>query len=157
MLVEHTFVTTYDGPEAMRIARELLVSFGFVPEQESERTLQLRRGIRHPAYAENINQLPQSIVMEFDRGRVTVAAFIQEHRKPTALHNQFVTVIAQVLERLLANREKPMQARQPWDDVQKKINVGIQKVRRWRRWILIILIAVIASLGGMCIWAINTA
>src|SRR5262249_14921959 len=84
MIVEHTFVTTLDAPDALRRASRLLEDHGFKAEEPSAfepsssgpRDLKLQRGQRKPARARSIVQLPQEIRLQWDRGRITVAMSI---------------------------------------------------------------------------------
>ena len=84
MVVEHTFITTIEGHDALRMAWELLVSRGFAPLPpleaaqlpHSPNAVELRRGRENPDRAKSVVELPQFVRVEWDRGRVTVAAAI---------------------------------------------------------------------------------
>ncbi|MBC8105046.1 MAG: hypothetical protein H7Z14_00525 [Anaerolineae bacterium] len=84
MVIEHTFVTTLDAPQAMHAASEMLGRRGFVSETGSGFTvgqaqwdrLDMRRG-KKAARAKSVSELPQRVHVGWDRGRVTVAMAIE--------------------------------------------------------------------------------
>jgi hypothetical protein len=83
MVVEHTFITTLEATDAIDAAGNLLRSRGFtaLPRSASPvpppwNVLEMRRGRGVPDRAKSILELPQFVRMEWDRGRVVVAASI---------------------------------------------------------------------------------
>lgn len=143
MVVEHSFVTTLEGPEALRAASAFLGGRGFVsagtgafPMTDPAWTsLKMTRG-RTTRRARSVAELPQSLRLDFDRGRVTVAlsitpsaawgagSFYSEpkpgHRR-LRLHRELLTAVASSLESLLARGEPEVQAGVAWDAVEAEI------------------------------------
>src|SRR5205814_3803523 len=83
MVVEHTFVTTMQDREALTAATGLLNSRGFVAVGEqafsmdgSWNNVEMRRGRAKPRGAKSILDLPLNVRVEFDRGRIAIAAAI---------------------------------------------------------------------------------
>ena len=152
MVIEHQFVTTMDAPEAMRTASEFLTSRGFAVKGQNAfavgggwTTLEVSRGRKNAARAKSVAELPQRVRLDFDRGRMTVAAAIEYFRhgafgtsarepapdsKKVRDHAALLTAIVQGLELLLANRLPPEQASSEWATVEQRI---IQEGRRRRR------------------------
>ncbi len=106
MIVEHSFVTTLDRDRAFSVADELLGTLRFTPESapastgptvaelraarsditsalrfdggptHRQTTRAWRRGAKRPSGARGQNDLPTRVRMDFDRGRVVVAASV---------------------------------------------------------------------------------
>ena len=85
MVIEHEFVTTLEGSSAMQLCRAFLTAHGFregmdtpaiVADDHGMLTLSLRRGLENAAAAKSVSELPQRIIVQFDRGRITIAASI---------------------------------------------------------------------------------
>lgn len=144
MVIEHTFITTMDAPEAMRAATEMLRSRGFesaagaafpVGSVEWD-SLEMRRGKSNPARAKNVAELPQGVRLHWDRGRVSVAISItasaewglgghatvaSERPAKMRLHQELLTAIAVSLEQRLAQRQEPATAMAEWERVEAMI------------------------------------
>ena len=83
MVVEHTFVTTLEAPEAMRAVGTMLAELGFVAEVQNAfametawNAIELRRGAAKSRRGRGLLQWPQQVRVEWDRGRVEVAVAI---------------------------------------------------------------------------------
>jgi hypothetical protein len=150
MLAEHTFVTTLDADEALGRATGLLQELGFAVELNTD-ALEARRGKRDPARARNHNQLPQSVRLEFDRGRITAAVGIRERRKADVLHRDMVTSLARALESHLAHGMLAEEACAEWNEVQLRIK---KKVRRGRLWAIPVVILLVLLIGFIIVLAI---
>src|SRR5688572_28685465 len=101
MLVEHSFVTTMDREPAFRAVELSLSSIGFQRIEAPPQTLELRRG-RDKPHANGVGTLPQAVRVDFDRGRVVVAASIQEHRKPTPRHRDLMLAVVRTVQLALS-------------------------------------------------------
>ncbi|NQT11772.1 MAG: DUF1343 domain-containing protein [Planctomycetes bacterium] len=104
MLVEHVFVTTMEMSEAMERTAELLESLGFRIDSVSGDSICAVRG-RKNANTRKIFLLPQAVTVQFDRGRITIAASITPRGgKDLPVHTTFVTALVRAIEGLLVNQ-----------------------------------------------------
>ena len=163
MIVEHTFITTLEGDDAIKRISDFLFQRGFTVVPKSAfgldaqtRTITLTRGRAKAAKAKSIDELPQEVRVEWDRGRVIVAASIEPHErssfsmssahiKPDSpklyVHRELLMVIATSLETLLSNQD--LQMLEPrWKWMGELIEQDRLKRRRRRRigWTLLILL-----------------
>src|SRR3954453_1751804 len=90
MVVEHTFVTTMLAPEALTAASGLLASRGFVAIGDRAfaldggwNCLEMTRGKKNAARSKTILDLPQQVRIEFDRGRISMAASLTAWNRGT--------------------------------------------------------------------------
>jgi hypothetical protein len=127
------------------------------------------RGRDNAARARSVEELPQRVRVEWDRGRVTVAAYIQAfgrsafsvgsgvelpaHSPKVRLHAQLMTAVAQGLELLLAHHQPPDEARRPWDAAAAMIAADARDRRRKRNVALTVLALLFAGLIGLAVWA----
>src|SRR4051794_16092301 len=83
MVVEHIFITTLEAPDALRLASQFLNARGYIASAQSAfaigggggwNVLEMTRGKKSAAKAKSVIEFPQTIRIEWDRGRVTVAA-----------------------------------------------------------------------------------
>jgi hypothetical protein len=178
MVVEHTFITTLEGHDALRMAWELLLSRGFspLPQQEmaarppAPNAVELRRGRENPERAKSIVELPQFVRVEWDRGRVVVAASITprtwmgrqytpgsmitkaiDTRQPD--QENMLLAIIHSLEMLLAHRRPPAECVAGLDQLQHHL---VQQARRARRRGWLIVGGVVLALIGFIIFAATT-
>jgi hypothetical protein len=78
-------VTTLEAHDAMNAAMQFLSRHGFMNEQrqgfvvgqEQWNVLDMRRGASNARKAKSVKDLPQRVHLEYDRGRITVAASIE--------------------------------------------------------------------------------
>ena len=167
MVIEHVFVTTLEAPDALRRSSEFLASGGFVVQGQNAFQLgswngvELVRGKQNAARAKSIEELPQRVKIEWDRGRVTVAAYIQAFAPHTftigsgvelpanspkvRLHAQLMTAIVQGLELLLAYHQPPEEAGRAWQMVRVQVEEDARRRRR-NRWITVAVVVVIFAL-----------
>ncbi len=164
MLIEHSFVTTLPSQQALGAASEMLARGGFIAEnQEGFRvgetewtTLQMKRGKKRAARAKDPSECPQRIRMEWDRGRVTVAAAIEPKSrrggyyygggligvavvaatrsrrgagKDAKDYADLMILITTSLEDLLARGALPEVAQQPWYAFQDVLKAKAKKAR----------------------------
>ena len=143
MLVEHVFVTTKEAPEALSAALGFLQRLGFAVQSRTQTGLEVQRGLGKPARAKRISDLPQRARLEFDRGRVTLAASVREHRKAERLHAEMLTALAEGLELLLAQGRPEEEACLRWDQVDAEIVARAARQRRRRRIAIVFLLLII--------------
>ena len=150
MLVEHTFVTTKEAPEALSAARDLLVMGGFWVTAETENFLEVKRGREKVSQAKGLLQLPQQVRVEFDRGRVSVAVLIQHDVKASSKCRELLLAIAEGLEKLLARGLPVEEVRRPLHELEAEIAADFSR-RRKRTLIfaIVVLVIVFSCLGGL--------
>jgi hypothetical protein len=145
MIVEHAFITTRDGAEVQASARDLLSMLGFSPTGPSGPArpdhLDLSRGRRHARQAVYRLELqPQRVRIEFDRGRVTVAASIEPHGRPDNLHRELLVMLATLIEERVVGGADPAELRARWEELHARIQGYNRKKRLPRDIILALLI-----------------
>jgi hypothetical protein len=175
VVIEHVFVTTLEAPDALRLASEFLTAGGFLVQQQPGfqlggwTTLEVARGRSNAARAKSIDDLPQRVRVEWDRGRVTVAAYIQAfgrgsfsvgsgvelpaHSPKVRLHAQLMTAIAHGLELLLAYQRPFPEAQQAWASVAVLVREDARRRRRNSVITITVLVAIFAALIGLAIFA----
>lgn len=172
MLVEHTFVTTLDAPEAMTEASRLLQQFGFVAKAQTGfqiggvwNALEVARGAAKFRYRKGVVEWPQNVRVEWDRGRVDVAAAITPPprgrldsnpsrlgKKEAARVQQLLVAIAQSLEMLLAQRLPSEQAAVLWAEAERQIEEQARRDRRRYRILMAILLGIVVLLIGLAVF-----
>ena len=106
----------------------------------------MRRGVAKASKAKKISDLPQEIRLEFDRGRVNLAASLEEFRKSGELHRDLLLALALMLERAVGNGMALEQAGCDWEDVHTRIEASARKANRRKVIIATILILFIVGL-----------
>jgi hypothetical protein len=160
MVVEHTFITTLESHDVIRMAWELLISRGFGPLPPQEMALrpqgpnvvELRRGRERPDGAKSVLELPQFVRVEWDRGRVVVAASITPRTwmgrqyTPGSITSQsaharqpdqegLMLAVVGALEMLLAYRRPPAECVAGLDHLQHRLHDDARRARR-RAWLV---------------------
>ncbi len=182
VIVEHSFVTTLPSQTALTAASEMLAAGGFLAEaQDGFRvgetqwtTLQMKRGKKTSARAKDPTECPQRIRLDWDRGRVTVAASIepksrrrgyyyggllglalaaadQKSGKATKDYTDLLIVISIALEDLLARRSPPDVAVKNWYALQNQLKIKAKKSRT-RSWIVLAIF--LAVMIGLVVFAV---
>ncbi len=169
MIVEHSFVTTLEAPDAMRVATDFLQECGFTAEAQGAfqvndqgwKTLQFRRGKRKPSQARAFAELPQQLSLEWDRGKVDMAASILPGRRETrgsfgsasrtdslklVLHRDHLIALAASME-LLLSQQVPQEARSTLAQLAPRIAAKDKSDRRGRiaKLALVILFLVVVA------------
>jgi hypothetical protein len=184
MVIEHTFVTTLDAHEALTAASNLLQSGGFLVKNNSAfqigtwTDLEVSRGRKTAARAKDATQCPQQLRMEFDRGRVNIAASItpMDRRNRSfrfggvvlwgvsamarregkdRVYGELMMVITQSLESLLVHHMSPEEAQQPWRIVEAQIKDSARRARQRRMVIWFTILGIILALLGFAIFMAN--
>jgi hypothetical protein len=168
MLLEHTFVTTVEGAEALRMCSALLAVHGFaaVPRPgfqvgEALLELELTRGRKSPSRAKTAMELPQQVLVQFDRGRITLAATITPRtwggreyppgafmtvssKKPQPLQQEMLLAIAEAVEQRLVAGHAPDQCLQRLGRAEQAIRDHRKRQRR-KHWIALAVIVLVAG------------
>jgi len=98
MVVEHAFVTTAEESEVFDRVNDLMLKMRFRIRDRSRDEKVYERGKPKPRNNSSIPDLPQSVAVRFDRGRVNIATSIMPFRKPHDLHRQFLIKLATMIE-----------------------------------------------------------
>lgn len=131
----------------MRMSLEFLGRFGFTSSEpigfrmagDTWNTLKVRRGATRARANTPILNLPQTVAIEYDRGRIIVAAAIDVPKKEKPEHAQLVTQITLALESLLARRIPPENAGEQLVSIEWHLRGLAQKAGRTRvfTWVLL--------------------
>ncbi|MFI5378138.1 MAG: hypothetical protein ACHRHE_02420 [Tepidisphaerales bacterium] len=129
---------------------------GFALAQSQWTTLDMRRGKQNPARAKSVSELPQRLIIQYDRGRITIAASITasyvwggqrgfnvgfgistaaESPRKMAMHQRLLLGIINGLDRLLAGNQTPEASRVEWLAAEAEIAAAARK-RRTRNIII---------------------
>jgi hypothetical protein len=183
MVIEHTFITTMEAPEALSAASNFLQAGGFQVTNNSAfqmggwTDLELSRGRGTPARAKDVSQCPQQVRLEWDRGRVTVAASVtQRPRKEKRFmwsgraaylagplsgappkdraYADLMLVITRGLEMLLAQRVPPQEAAREWLAVEAQMR---DEARRARNRGIVIGVTTLVIIVGLIIFVVIMA
>ncbi|MEW6249264.1 MAG: hypothetical protein AB1716_01340 [Planctomycetota bacterium] len=150
MIVEHTFITTLEPGECERLATGLLEACGFRRDSAAQGGLEFRRGAKSPEKAGRPDLAPQTVRVEYDRGRVVVAASLTPARKPSPEQRDLLLTVAGALEAVLAQGRAVDEAQEPWLAVHQRIAARVRRRDRQVNFlvggIVAFLVAVIALL-----------
>lgn len=118
MIVEHTFVTTYEWPDVSTLALSFLGLAGFTVQAASEGLIEARRGRTEPRGG-RVSTLPQTFRLEFDRGRVAIAAGIRGvNDKDHASFAPLLTLLVQAIEGVLVYGHPIENCLLPWRNLE---------------------------------------
>lgn len=150
MLMEHSFVTTLSQSQAWELAENALFTLGFSRSNvRGDSGICFQRGVSSPAKASKISDLPQEVRMEFDRGRVNLAASVRLHRKASQLHRDMLITLARVLEQVVGQGTGIELARATWDSLEASIERSARNATRTKfvivAFLAVFIIVVLAS------------
>jgi hypothetical protein len=163
MVVEHSFITRLGPDETMRTALDYLREHGFSNAEavgfrmagDPWTSLKVHRGGKvTPRTA--VADLPQVVHLEWDRGRVNVAASIEVPKKELRDHSQLLISITLALEELLATGMPPVEAGRDFRQVEIELARAREEQRRRhrRRTITALLFVVLACVAVIAIISI---
>lgn len=179
MVVEHVFITTLEAPEALQLASQFLGRRGFSARPQEGfamgaggawNVLEMVRGTHNPRKAKSVVQYPQTVRLEWDRGRVTVAASstsYQEARsdyvgrrnkgKVAQWQQQVLVGLVTHLQNLLEGRADPEQLASAWTVQEDQLHETDRRRRRRNVWTaLLIVVLFIAALVAIGVAAANS-
>lgn len=170
-----------DAPDALRTAAEFLRTFGFEAQTETAfaldqqwKALEVHRGVQRGRRSRGVNEWPPMVRVEWDRGKVDVAASMSAparrqswnielgtgskvRKKDERLMQQMLVLIARTLDLLLAQRLPPEQARVEWDQLEARYREQAQRDRRRSRIVTIVAVAFIGLAIAALVFAIVTS
>jgi hypothetical protein len=160
MVVEHTFITTLEPEQAMQTALNFLQERGFVSDgpsgfrfaNDAWTSLKVRRGKTTVRAAMNAVELPQTVRLEWDRGRVVVAASMDVPAKQLPAHQSLLVNIATALEELLARRVAPAHAGQSLRYLEESLVEEARRKRRKRTTTLLVVLVIVIALIAFAIF-----
>lgn len=177
MVIEHTFVTTLEAGDAMRLAADFLSRHGFVTDgqnafqigQTEWTSLEMHRGKTSIRRCAGVIERPQKVRVDFDRGRIVVAAMIESRRRSfwtgvggelTATspkgkpYAELLTTIVTGLEQLLSQQQPLAEVTPTWDHLDLQLIDLTRGARRRSRIILSIAILFVVGAISLMIAAI---
>jgi hypothetical protein len=157
MLVEHTFVTTLDKDAAFEQAVAALAALGFAQVERTEVSVTLRRGKAKINRVVRSDDLPQQVVVHFDRGRIQFAASLEESpalRRERPLQQEFLMTLATLTEACLSRREPLQRARAAWDLLADRIERSYHRRRRRNRIGLGIVLLILFGFIALIAWLV---
>ncbi|HLP86190.1 MAG TPA: hypothetical protein VK157_17690 [Phycisphaerales bacterium] len=166
MVVEHEFICTLPPDEFLRRSTNLLVTLGFSREAARARActacgyslegiakttcpecgtdnlttqfVEFSRGKKPGSFSyELIPTHPQRVLAHLDRGKVTVAASIEQYRGggDSELHRDLMTALCTSLERTLNSDAEPHDAPQRFREVEDQVMHRCKRQRMFK-WIV---------------------
>jgi len=180
MVIEHTFITTLEPKKVFEQIHSLLHSTGFLIGTGSldqlntgKASMEMTRGLGRNA---DPKRCYQRVQVEFDRGRVTVAASIMPAQrgsfglvassynaiepKPTSVwgkpYADLMIALAQALENLLAKGQSPAEATQNWLQLEDQLSGRAENIRHKRRIAAVVMAGVIGFVLFLVIAAAST-
>jgi hypothetical protein len=119
------------------------------------RRVEYRRGRKSASKAVyRLDQQPQRVFVEFDRGKLGVAASIEPHGKPDALHTDFLLALASLVEISVADPPGSNTVAEVWAGLEDRIK---RYNRRKRLPVRIVLWVLGLFLGSLIVVAIIAA
>jgi hypothetical protein len=182
VVIEHTFITTLEATDALSRASTLLQEGGFEVAGNSAfqlganawTELEAKRGKKNPARARDATQAPQLVRLEWDRGRVNLAASVTPNpthvgslrwgtvavtASPTGRQAKrmkpyvdLMTSVARSVELLLSSQLPPDEARREWVQVEQGIIAAGRRKRRRHILIACIFVLMMAGLVAFVVW-----
>jgi hypothetical protein len=169
MVIDHQFISTLDAGEVFGFAEAYLSTRGFRRSgTESERWIEFRRGVTASGKAKSITELPQRVRIEFDRGRVSVAAQIEasgrwggagsfqisstggnENRKKMVVHEKMLMGMVTGLQALLAHDGIADYTYAAWDAAETEASELVTRHQRRQKKLIVIAVLLIAATVAM--------
>jgi hypothetical protein len=169
MLVEHTFVTTLEAPETLIRVADMLIPFGFAAAPQTgfdlsgvRTQLEMTRGSATRRRPKDVREWPHSIRVEWDRGRVEVAASITPparggfdsrrntiSKRETAAAEQLLLGVANCLESALIGRQSPADAQASFAAIDNRIATEAAELKRKQNRQTVISLTIL----GVCVVA----
>ncbi len=152
MLVEHSFVTTLESGEALDRIQEVIVELDFRIERRTDSHLTARRGLKSPARARSLRDLPQGLQADFDRGRIDMAISVEVRRKALDLYRDMLLGVAKALEARVTGGLTAEKAVEALRGLHRRLDR--EAFRRQIRRRIVVLAVALAVAGAMVVAAL---
>ena len=139
MLLEHEFVTTMPEADAIEAATAVLHRLDFEPTL-AEGRLTGRRGKPSKTSVKRVRDLPQSISIAFDRGRVELAALLEHRGKSKPIHRERLLLLTETIETAMRDDRDDHALAERWYQFERDEKALARKISRNRAiaWSLVI-------------------
>lgn len=155
MLLEYSFITTAEQSEAFQFASDVMAVLGFLHDpMAGANSLSWSRGVKVGRKAKKLHEVPQRVMLSFDRGRITVAATIEEvpqFAKEKKVLEAYLIALANTLDMCIGQRMTIENVRQQWDAANEEMAVRDKKRRRAQVWRITIALLFVAMLFAVVI------
>ena len=151
VLVEHVFVTTADSAPFLAACRALLAREGFAVDAPAATIVTATHpmnGLLPPAMRRTERA---SVRVDFDRGRVSVAVLLSDHRQLTPLHERWLIVVAASIERALGPDLEAAVA--DWQTAERRLREQMRKRRRTHRLTAAVIVILVFGLVAVFVIA----
>jgi hypothetical protein len=155
MIVEHTFVSTLEVAACEQRTRDLLQACGFREEAATSGGLEFRRGAKSPNKARRPDDVPQSVRVEFDRGRVVFAASLTPLRRPLPEQKDVLLLIANTLESFLTQNLELAEVLRPWIALSDRIANQQRRRKRIQHTFVAALLLLLVALVVLLVYALG--
>lgn len=130
MLIEHSFVTTRPGPEVLAAIGSLLAALGFdIGNDASGQAISGVKGGKRGNSSTRISRLPQSIRVEFDRGRISIAGSVEVSGKEVLEHEAFLLSLVDTIQRRVVAGEPEEALARQFKEMQSQVDKRGRMVR----------------------------
>ena len=152
MIVEDSFVVAEPEADVFARARVTIEALGFnTVRLPSERTLELQRGKERPFLTFSLTSFRQRVRIEFDRGRVAVAASISAARRNLVRQRELLLALANLIRASLHRPEDLEAAQREWQRVDEQIR---KDARRRKLTVTLVVLLILVVPFVTCIAAI---
>ncbi len=154
MVVEHEFVTAFEEVDAFDAVEAALRTGYFAVAERHPGRLVMRRGMKKP-HARNVADLPQTVRLDFDRGRIEIAAAVVTVGEGQRVHERVGLQLVETVESLLLGDVDMDEAagqiqRMDLALTHSAVNTGRGKpTKRTNPWVLAALVLLIVA---MVVW-----
>ena len=143
MIVEHTYVVTGTPESILDSSAALLEQVGYrVQPEESKVSITATRGKKKLRKARHLDQNPQHIRIDYDRGRVSIGVAVADKGRPDNVYKELALGLASVLESLHCGADTQEGATERAMALWKSVVRRATRLRI-RQWILLITVLAI--------------
>lgn len=156
MIIEQEMLSMRDARETLDSIRTWLVRQGFRMVKAEPQRLLFRRGRKSARAAVQLQQRPMLVCVDYDRGRVAMAAGFQP---PWKKHPDKQQIFLRGVLAGIAGVVDPQQAEsgaRQWDDAEYEVEEVDRGIRRRRGIFVGVIVLIILALAGLITWVVAT-